>query len=104
MKLYKYTILKQDGTKQVLAPRKKMDLEELQGMVGGLIEIVPADYYSGQGWNQYCTVYMNEEARFDSNNKRNPHFNVLHDNNDSPWDIVGVALREEVYHEPKELK
>jgi len=99
LKLYKYTILKDDGTKQVLAPRSKMDLEELQGMVGGLIEIVPTDYYVKQGWNPKCTVYINKEGRFDSNNKRNPHFNVLHDNEGNPWDIVGVALREEVYHE-----
>jgi len=101
MKLYKYTILKQDATKEVLAPCKKKEFAEFRKMLNcELIELIPSDYFTGQGWNM-CTCYGDEEGRFNSNNKRNPHFKVLHNDLLSPgddWDVVGDIIREEVYH------
>lgn len=93
-KQYLYTILRPDGGKSVSEPRKKMTLEELQKAVGGLIEIVPNIYYKHQKWGR-CTVYVNEEGRFEKPAERNPFFEDLGDG----LYIVGNALKEEVYHE-----
>ncbi len=84
----KYTYYYQDGTtKEVI--REKMTLEELQFAVGGRIEIVPQAYYAHQKWGK-CTVYVNEEGRFDSGNLQNPFFKEL----EPGFDVVGLAIKE----------
>ena len=97
MKLYQYTILKQDGTKEVLPPCKKKDFKELYQILNcELIEIIPSDYWSGMGHGK-CSMYGDEEGRFKETNYRNPHFKVL-----APgYDVVGDIVKEEVYKEAK---
>lgn len=97
MKQYKYTLLKQDGSIEVLPVSNKKDFKELYTLLDcQMIEIIPSDYCKGFG---RCTVYGDEEGRFNSNNVRNPHFTVLIDHTGSPWDVVGNCIKEEVYHE-----
>ena len=96
MKLYQYTILKQDGTVEVLKPSIKKDLKEIYKILDcRTIEIVDSSYYSDQG---RCTMYADEEGRF-SQNHRNPHFKVLRGNPEIgeplQWDIVGNVLKEQ---------
>ncbi len=79
-----------------------MSLEELQAEVGGYIEIVPSDYYKQSKWGR-CTIYVNENSRFDEA-PRNPHFAVLKDAIfGDTWDILGTALKEQVYVDQKEV-
>lgn len=94
MKLYLYTILMSDGTKNEMKPRKKMTLEELQRAVGGYIEIIPNDYYKHQKWG-YVTVYVNEEERL-----RNPDAleNIWFKNLGGGFNVIGTALKEEIFH------
>lgn len=94
-KLYQYTLLYQDGTTDKLPPCPKKTFHELYRLLGcDMIEIIPSDYYNKMGWGK-CTVYGDEEARFNSDNHMNPHFHVL-----APgFDIVGNCIKEEVYHE-----
>jgi hypothetical protein len=91
MKLYQYTRYLPDGKEEALTPRKKMSLEELQREVGGFIEVLPSTYYAHQKWGK-CMVYVNEEGRFDVQNKRNPFFLEIMPN----YYVVGMALKEEV--------
>lgn len=94
-KLYKYTRYNTDGTIQVLEPRPKMTLAELQKEVGGYIEIVHTDYYpEGVKWG-HCTCYIDEEGRFREDATVNPHFRDFGE----PWNIVGIVLKEEVFHD-----
>jgi hypothetical protein len=99
MKQYLYTLYKQDGTIEVLPISKKKSFNEIYKILGcEMIEVIPSDYYP-DGFGQ-VTVYGDEEGRFNSNNKRNPHFKVLKgDPNIEPveWDTVGDLLKEEVY-------
>ncbi len=91
-KLYKYTLLKQNGTEQVLAPSQKKTFAELYILLNcSTIEIIPSDYYKDKKWG-HCSVYGDEEARFNQNNVRNPHFQVLSES----YDVVGNVIKEEV--------
>lgn len=99
MKMYKYTILKQDGTTDVLpvCPKKefkgKDGLYELLGCT--TIELIPDAYYEGLGHGR-CTMYGDEEGRFNTKNTRNLHFKVLKDVDGAEWDVVGNIVKEEV--------
>lgn len=97
-KLYQYTLLNQSGNKTVFEPRKKMTLQELyKALDCDVVQVVPKVFF-GDSLNKRSTIFVDEEGRFNKENKRNPHFKVLTD----PWgetDIVGNALVEEVYHE-----
>ena len=100
MKQYLYTLYKQDGTIEVLPISKKKSFNEIYKILNcETIEIIPSAYYpDGFG---LVTVYGDEEARFNENNKRNPHFKVLKGDpklGELPeWDTVGDLLKEEVY-------
>ena len=101
MKLYQYTILKQDGTKEVLKPSKKKTLAEFYKILDcRTIQLIPSLYYKGMGYGR-CLMYGDEEGRFNSSNHRNPHFKVLKGNielGEPPeWDVVGNIVKEEVY-------
>jgi hypothetical protein len=101
MKLYQYTILKQDGTKEVLKPCKKKTLKELYQILNcQMVEIIPNAYYEGLG-HGHCTMWGDEEARFNPENYRNPHFKVLKGNialeEEREWDVVGNIIKEEIY-------
>jgi len=82
-----YTLLNQDGTTQEIHRGKKFEYDQLRDTIGGMIEIIPRDYYP-EGMKG--TVFGHEEARFDSSNHRNPHMLVLQE-----WDTVGNLLLEQ---------
>ena len=95
MKQYKYTLLNQDGTIKELEPCAKKDFRELYKLLNcRTIEIIPRDYYQKE-WGR-CTVFGDEEGRFNSGNIRNPHTQVLNGDEDE-WDCVGNLIKEEVY-------
>lgn len=96
-KLYKYTLLKQDGTEVDLGTSKKKTFQDFYRILFcNTIQIIPADYYKNKKWG-HVTVYGDEEARYNLNNKRNPHFEVLKDAiYHDEWDIVGDCIKEEV--------
>lgn len=91
-KLYVYTTYTTDRQALKSEPRAKMTLEELQAAVGGYIQIVPKDYYLHANWGR-CTVYVDEEGMF-KQKQPNPFFTDL----GQGFQIVGTALKEEVYH------
>jgi hypothetical protein len=97
MKLYKYTLLRQDGTTNDLGVSVKKDFKVFYNLLDcRLIEIIPSDYVpEGQ---RRATYYGDEEARYNTYNHRNPHFLVLKDAiyNDE-WDVVGDIIKEEVF-------
>ena len=100
MKQYLYTLYKQDGTIEVLPISKKKSFNEIYKILNcEMIEVIPSDYYP-DGFGR-AVVYGDEEARFNGNNKRNPHFKVLKSIPDHgkpiEWDTVGDLLKEEVY-------
>jgi hypothetical protein len=96
-KQYKYTLYKQDGTIVDLGTSRKKTFEEMYKILNcNLIEIIPHDYAVFKG---YYELYGDEEARYNENNHRNPHFKVLIDVLNQPWDIVGDVIKEEVYHD-----
>lgn len=90
-KLYKYTLLKQDGTVVDLAPSHQKNFSELYLLLDcSTIQIIPRAYYKYKG---RCTVYGDEEARFSTKHKiKNPHFKDL----GFGFDVVGDCIREEV--------
>ncbi len=98
MKQYKYTLLKQDGTTQDLGVSRKKEFKELYTILDcSTIAIIPSDYYNGLNYGR-CTMYGDDEGRFNSNNHRNPHFKVLGDAvYGDVWDVVGNIVKEEVY-------
>lgn len=90
-KLYRYTLLKCDGTEEHLGTRDhEMFLHYMQKTVGGNLEIIPPPYYSHQNWGQ-CTVYGDEEARF-KGKPDNLHFNMFPNGQFMP-PVVGDCLR-----------
>lgn len=96
MKNYKYTLYKQDGTIEDLGISKKKTFAEFYKILNcKTIEIIPKEYSKEVG--RY-TLYGDEEARFNTKNHRNPHFNILKDFYQDEWDIVGDIIKEEVYH------
>jgi hypothetical protein len=96
-KLYQYTVLRQDGTKEVLPLSPKMNFDQFRFLLGcQTIEHIPSDYYKGLGYGR-CEVWGDEESRFNSNNIRNPHMKILYDYEGNPWDVVGDVILEQVY-------
>jgi hypothetical protein len=97
MKLYQYTIYNQDGTIEALEPCPKKGFIGDNGLYELLncstIQLIPSDYYKGLDFGK-CTVYGDEEGRFNKNNQQNPHFNDLGDG----YNLVGNIVKEEVYH------
>ena len=90
-KLYRYTLLKTDGTEQDLGTRDhEMFLHYMQKAVGGPLELIPPAYYSHQKWGQ-CTVYGDEEGRFKSK-PDNLHFHMFPNGQFMP-PVVGDCLR-----------
>lgn len=94
-KLITYTLLKQDGTKEVLGEQEEMDFEAIRELLGcHFIEIIPSDYHQ-KDWGK-CTLYGDEEGRFNSDNTRNPHTKVLRGDPSigevAVWDCVGNLL------------
>ena len=75
--MYIYTLLKQNGTTEVLDTAKtKWKYEQLRDTVGGYIEIIPNSYYPK---GMTGTVYGHEEARFNSDNHTNSHLKTITD-------------------------
>ena len=102
-KLYEYTIYRQDGTIEKLPPQPKMEWDGKGGVYEILncrtIQLVPTDYLK-DGMYKRANWYMDEEARFRNDVRRNPHFKVLTGDILDPfaeWDIVGDVVSEQVY-------
>jgi hypothetical protein len=93
--LYRYTLLKQDGTTKELKPSPRKDLSEMYKILNcTTIEIIPKAYYQHKDYGA-CVIWGDEEARFKSTNKRNPHFETLMDaDTQVVFDIVGDVLLE----------
>lgn len=91
-----YTLLKQDGTTEELAQvPKEVDLQQLYKWLNcRTVELIPSDYYQEDWFGEGDTiVWGDEEGRFNSVNKRNPHTKVLGEG----WDCVGdLVLQQEV--------
>ena len=99
-RLYKYTILKQDGTIEDLGVSPKKEFKGKGGLYELLncdtIELIPSAYYKGKGHGR-CTMFGDEEGRFKSTNVRNLHFLVLRDEIfGGDYDVVGDIIKEEV--------
>lgn len=96
MKLYQYTIYKQDGRIIELNPCPKKSFAGTGGLYELLdcriIELLPKAYLH-TGMNHRATYYCDEEGRFNSNNHRNRLFKVL----DGGFDVVGDVVKEQVY-------
>lgn len=99
MKLYQYTVYKQDGTIERWEPCKKKEWRGAGGLYEVMgwrtIELIPKDYYA-EGWNKRGTLFGDEEGRFNQDNHRNPHTKVLTDPDGNEWDCVGDLIMEEV--------
>ena len=94
MKLYRYTLLNQDGTTKFLGISKKKDFKEFYKILNcSTIEHIPHCYYFEK--LGHVEFWGDEEARFNSENHRNPHFKVLKDINGEEWDVVGNIIKEE---------
>lgn len=94
--MYLYTLLKQDGTQEELAQvPKEVELSQLYKWLNcTTVELIPSDYYQ-EAWigDGDTIVWGDEEGRFNSENKRNPHTKVLGEE----WDCVGdLVLQQEV--------
>lgn len=100
-KLYQYTILRQDGTKDVLEPCPKKTFKGVGGLYELLncesIEMIPSSYWVGLGYGK-VRMWGDEEGRFKPHT-RNPHFKVMHDDLGNPWDVVGDVVMERLYKE-----
>jgi hypothetical protein len=96
--LYKYTLLKQDGSKYEfpVVQRKKTLAQLYKILKCHTVEQIHPAYYSGHG---HCFMWGDEEARFNENNHRNPHFKVLKGDTSigepAEFDVVGNVLKEE---------
>lgn len=98
--LYRYTVLKQDGTKEALADSKRKRFREMYRLLHcSMIEVIPEAYYP-PAYEQATSIYGDEEARFNEENKRNPHMLVLTGDpklgEPLEWDVVGDVLIEEL--------
>ena len=95
MRMYQYTLLKQDGTVEDLGVSKKKKFRELYKILQcNMIELIPTIYYENHG---RCSMYGDEEGRFKAKNIRNPHFKVIKDAEGRDWDVVGDIIKERVY-------
>ncbi len=96
MKKFQYTLLKQDGSTEDLGIRREIKFDELYKILDcRTIEIIPEQYHQ-RDWGE-CTVYGDEEGRFRSTNKRNPHTQVI----GGDWFCVGDLVRQASVEESK---
>lgn len=99
MRLYQYTLLKQNGTTQQLPICPQKDFKALYALLNcETIQVVPIDYINRPGRS---TCFVDESGKFNPSNHRNPHFKVLTDSDGYEMDIVGDAVLETVYHPAK---
>lgn len=93
--LYQYTLLKQDGTTEDLEPSPRKDLTELYKILNcTTVQIIPKAYYQHKNYG-HCVIWGDDEGRFNTNNKRNPHFETLMDaESQEIFDVVGDCLLE----------
>lgn len=94
--MYKYTLLKMDGTTEELETLKdEMHFERLRELLDcHTIELIPNGYYP-KDWKPETICFGDEEGRFNSDNLRNPHFVVLKDDENNDWDVVGNIVKQE---------
>ena len=99
---YIYTLYKQDGTKEKVAKRPtEMPFADMYKHLNcSTIELLPNSYLPDElARREGVTAFADEEARFNSENLRNPHFKVLHGNEaigePKEWDVVGDIMIEE---------
>jgi hypothetical protein len=98
MKLYRYTLLKQDGSVEGLGVSKKKTFQEFYQILHcSIIEHIPHAYYPDN--LGHVEMWGDEEARLKEGNTRNPHFKVLIGNpalgEPKEWDVVGDIIKEE---------
>ncbi len=96
-KQYRYTLLKQNGKTKDLGVSERKTFKEMYKILKcTIIQIIPISYYSGHG---NCSMYGDEEGRFSSKNKRNPHFKVLFCQiTGADFDVIGDILKEKRSH------
>lgn len=99
--LFKYTLLKQDGTKEELGVRKKMVFGDMYKILDcRTIELIPMAYWKMEYNRWGVEMWGDEEARFNNNNVRNPHFLVLEGDpsigEPAEWDVMGDVIVEEL--------
>lgn len=92
-----YTLLKQDGTRELFYSGKALPYDELRDKLGcRILELIPKDYYPD---GMVGTLWGDEEGRFNPDNKRNPHTKVLRGlpefGQDHDWDCVGDLILEQ---------
>lgn len=91
---YKYTLLNQNGTTELLAETdKEVDSKQLYDWLNcQLLEVIPQPYYNDKWSSTETIVWGDEEARFNPSNYRNPHTKVI-----NGWDCVGdLILQQEI--------
>lgn len=97
--MFVYILLKQDGTQEELdQSQHELHFDEFHKWLNcQTIELIPQPYYQ-EDWGD-CKVYGDEEGRFNSENKRNPHTKVLKGNpalgEVAEWDCVGDLILEQ---------
>lgn len=88
---YQYTLLGQDGTKTDLGTGKKKDFRELYQILNcDTLGLIPTTYYPKE--YSRATIFGDDEARFNTDNHRNPFTKVLTGDIFDPameWDCVG---------------
>lgn len=96
---YQYTLLSQDGSTSDLGVRTtEMELSEMRKILNcQTIELVPSIYFD----REEVLLWGDEEARFSSENIRNPHTKVLEGSpsfgEPAEFDCVGdLILQEEI--------
>lgn len=99
--LYKYTLLRQDGSRYEGEPRPKMELKEMYEILGcEIVAVIPEDYYPDDTIGKRITIWGDDEARYVEGAHRNPHMKVLNGNPEigepAEWDCVGNLLQEEM--------
>lgn len=107
-KRYQYTIYRHTGAVEALRTNgKQLSFQTVTNSKTGevtpglyslldcrTIELIPRDYYP-DGTGKNAVFYGDEEARFNTDNKRNPHMKLLEDFFGNPWDVVGDVIKEE---------
>lgn len=99
-----YTLLKMDGTtEELLQTDKEVDFTQFREWLNcQMIELIPSQYYQEDWFGEGDTiVWGDEEGRYNTENKRNPHTKVLKGNpalgEMAEWDCVGnLILQQEI--------
>ena len=101
-KCYRVTILRCDGTSEVLEETpEKPRLPRLRELVGGNIESIPPAYYEHRKWGQ-CDVWADEDGR--ANGKTdNLHFSTFPNGRFMP-PIVGDCIKVQLVNPSLEVQ